>query len=378
MSIIVNNTDNQLNINSNGVLDVYAVKSIKSVSRGIDNTGNYYIAINFIANDKNNSLRIYLKDVTSPVTWTNNLTGANAALADIRDWLSEVIEVEISEANDSILIYGYDGANNQPVSVDSNGQVNTNVHDGTGNAITSTTIGSDTALDVNIAGGVTLSVNLDANDDEVSIYGSNGGTPTAVAVNASGQVAVQDGGGSLTVDGTVAATQSGAWSVTNLANSGVDIGDVTINNAAGASAVNIQDGGNSITVDAVNLDIRDLSHLVDTIKIYGSNNANPVSTDVAGNIGIWDGNNSITVDGGTGIQRTPTFLRPTGVSGTVSAGTFSMSFASVGTANATVGSITLKPGETLNFDAGAINNTLGAVSYSTLTAGAELIIITLT
>lgn len=35
------------------------------------------------------------------------------------------------------------------------------------------------------------------------------------------------------------------------ANSGVDIGDVTINNASGASAVNIQDGGNAITVDAV-------------------------------------------------------------------------------------------------------------------------------
>jgi hypothetical protein len=33
------------------------------------------------------------------------------------------------------------------------------------------------------------------------------------------------------------------------ANSGVDVGDVTINNAAGASAVNIQDGGNTITVD---------------------------------------------------------------------------------------------------------------------------------
>lgn len=33
------------------------------------------------------------------------------------------------------------------------------------------------------------------------------------------------------------------------ANSGVDIGDVTINNAAGAAAVNIQDGGNSITID---------------------------------------------------------------------------------------------------------------------------------
>jgi hypothetical protein len=49
-------------------------------------------------------------------------------------------------------------------------------------------------------------------------------------------LAVTDNGGSLTVDGTVAATQSGAWSVTNL-------------NGAGAAAVNIQDGGNSITID---------------------------------------------------------------------------------------------------------------------------------
>jgi hypothetical protein len=80
-----------------------------------------------------------------------------------------------------------------------------------------------------------------------------------------------------------------------------------------------------------------------------------------------------------GVQRTPTFLRPTGVNGSVAAGTFSMSFASVGTGNAIVGGVTLKPGETLNFDAGAINNTLGSVAYDTLTnAGAELIIITLT
>lgn len=67
-------------------------------------------------------------------------------------------------------------------------------------------------------------------------------------VNASGAaVPVTDNGGSLTVDGTVAATQSGTWTLG--ANSGVDIGDVTVNNAAGASAVNVQDGGNSLTVD---------------------------------------------------------------------------------------------------------------------------------
>jgi hypothetical protein len=80
----------------------------------------------------------------------------------------------------------------------------------------------------------------------------------------------------------------------------------------------------------------------------------------------------------TGVARTPNFLRPTGASGTVAAGTFSMSFASVGTGNATVGGMILKPGETINFDAGALNNTLGAVAYNTMTPGAELIIITLT
>lgn len=80
----------------------------------------------------------------------------------------------------------------------------------------------------------------------------------------------------------------------------------------------------------------------------------------------------------TGVERTPNFLRPTGSLGTVTAGTFSMSFASVGTGNATVGGMTLKPGETINFDAGALNNTLGAVAYDTTAVGAELIIITLT
>lgn len=81
----------------------------------------------------------------------------------------------------------------------------------------------------------------------------------------------------------------------------------------------------------------------------------------------------------TSVARTTNFLRPTGSNGTVASGSFSMSFASVGTANAIVGGIILKPGETINFDAGALNNTLGAVAYDTTTnVGAELIIITLT
>ena len=94
-------------------------------------------------------------------------------------------------------------------------------------------------------------------------------------------------------------------------------------------------------------------------------------------VNIQDGGNSITVDGGVGVQRTPTILR-TSTNSSVAAGAYSVSFASVGTVNATVGGVTLKPGETINFDAGAINNTLGAVVYNSSAVGAELLIITLT
>jgi hypothetical protein len=102
-----------------------------------------------------------------------------------------------------------------------------------------------------------------------------------------------------------------------------------------------------------------------------------VEVNASGHVNISDGGGSITVDGGTGVQRTPTFLRPAGLSGTIPAGRYSMSFANVGTINATVGGITLKPGESVSFDAGAINNTLGSVSYNATGAGGELLIISL-
>jgi len=52
-------------------------------------------------------------------------------------------------------------------------------------------------------------------------------------------------------DVTVAALPlpSGAATSALQTQPGVDIGDVTVNNASGAAAVNIQDGGNTITVD---------------------------------------------------------------------------------------------------------------------------------
>jgi hypothetical protein len=190
-----------------------------------------------------------------------------------------------------------------------------------GNLLTSTTIGADTGLDVNIIGGVTLEVNLDAADDQVGIYGYvNGaaGSPVPLNVNASGQVAIQDGGNSITVDGTV---ELGATTLTALEN-------ITVQNGAGAAAVNIQDGGNSITVD-----------------------------------------------GGTGVSRTPNAIRPTNTSGTVTGTIYSISVANVGAANGTVltALTTIKPGEVLNFSADAINNFFTSFDYNA--TGTEFIII---
>lgn len=156
---------------------------------------------------------------------------------------------------------------------------------------------------------------------DVALIDASGNLQVLVGNGAAGAaVNIQDGGNSITVDGTVAATQSGTWNIgtvatitnpvtvtaTNLdirdlafatdkvdvsgstlgANSGVDIGDVTINNGAGAAAVNIQDGGNSITVDgsvsitgsvtvtATALDIRPLTLATDAVKISGNTSAN--------------------------------------------------------------------------------------------------------
>jgi hypothetical protein len=185
-----------------------------------------------------------------------------------------------------------------------------------------TSILADTAnIDTNIAAILADTANIDTNvasilSDTSSIDGklpASLGQTTAInslaVVLASDQsvIPVGDNGGSLTVDGTIAATQSGTWNINDIsgtislptgaatlleqqsqtallgtidadtsalagtvsgselqvdvvtsalptgaataANQLPDGHNVTVDNASGASAVNIQDGGNSITVD---------------------------------------------------------------------------------------------------------------------------------
>ena len=200
---------------------------------------------------------------------------------------------------------------------------------------------------ITVDGSVTVSsTNLDIRDlvfatDKVDVSGStvdlSAGSLAALesitVQNGAGAAAVniQDGGNSITVDGTIAATQSGTWTVglsedhnygsiganslrvasqignatgaadfnagatgaqtlrveANISASSLSaLESITVQNPSGAGAVNIQDGGNSITVDAVDLDIRDLSHSQDSIKIGDGTDFLAVNTDGSINVVI--------------------------------------------------------------------------------------------
>jgi hypothetical protein len=72
----------------------------------------------------------------------------------------------------------------------------------------------------------------------------------------------------------------------------------------------------------------------------------------------------------------PTIIRPDNTSSIIESGAFSVSFANVhASGNSTINGIILKAGETINFNAGAVHNTLGRFDY--VATGSELLIIVL-
>jgi len=105
---------------------------------------------------------------------------------------------------------------------------------------------------------------------------------------------------------------SGTPTVDISASSLAALESVTVQNAGGASAVNIQDGGNSITVDASNLDIRDLTHVSDSVKIgdgtdfLAINADGSINTVEAAVAGIADYNTAAAVAGGGSSTHTYT------------------------------------------------------------------------
>ena len=239
------------------------------------------------------------------------------------------------------------------------GGLDVNLHDGAGTAITSTTIGADTGVDVNIIGGVTLDVTITEANDSILVYGNDGTTNRKIKTDANGELQVDV----LTMPATFAedtahvSGNTGAFVLgvrndlnTVMTNADGDYSPVAVNSAG---AVAIQDGGNSITTDTLQLPT--------TIG----------QTNMAGSVSVTLANNQL------GIARTTGMIRPTtsGNVNTVAANFFSVSVANVGAANGSVlgGAANIKPGEVLNFSADAVNNYFTTFAYDA--TGTEFIII---
>ena len=80
------------------------------------------------------------------------------------------------------------------------------------------------------------------------------------------------------------------------------------------------------------------------------------------------------VNNTTASQRVPNLVRATGA-GTIASLTYDFSVSNVGAGNGTILGGTIKPGETLNFAAGALGNYYAANSISYNGTGTELVII---
>lgn len=155
-----------------------------------------------------------------------------------------------------------------PAAVSDGDSVLAYLRDGSGASISST--GGALHVDIQNASIAVTATDLDIRDlafatDKVDVSGSS-------------NVAVTDGGGSLTVDGTVAATQSGSWTVgvsgtvavtQSTSPWVVSATDLDIRDLSNATdSVTAHQGGSwTVTATATDLDIRDLTHASDSIKI---------------------------------------------------------------------------------------------------------------
>lgn len=75
----------QLKITNGSNEEFYKFETMKSISPAVDAKGNWYVAINFIANDKNNSLRLYTETISNIVI-PNTQDGATILARIISQW----------------------------------------------------------------------------------------------------------------------------------------------------------------------------------------------------------------------------------------------------------------------------------------------------
>lgn len=132
-------------------------------------------------------------------------------------------------------------------------------------------VNADGSIDTNVSATDLDIRDLSHTQDSVKV----GDGTDFLAVNADGSINITDNGGSLTVDATdldIRDLDSAQDSVEVLQathdnlnlNANLQVGDADV---ANGNPVPVSDAGGSLTVDATDLDIRDLSHTQDSVKI---------------------------------------------------------------------------------------------------------------
>jgi len=165
-----------------------------------------------------------------------------------------------TETNGDVVVKVVDSTTpSQGLNVDAAGKVTTKLNDGAGNAVTSQASGAQQALDVGINVGGTQ---IDPRQVR-ALTASDTVTVVATDLDIRNLVFATD---KVDVSGSTVALD--ATTLAALENT-----SVTVTNAAGAAAVNIQDGGNSITVDGT-VAVSNLPATVDTN--YGTVGANTI------------------------------------------------------------------------------------------------------
>lgn len=76
-------------------------------------------------------------------------------------------------------------------------------------------------------------------------------------------------------------------------------------------------------------------------------------------------------------ERTSEITRATNSTGIIPGNIYSFSFANVGTSDVTLDGVLIKPGESVTFDAGDLNNTLINTMPYDCTGGGEVLIVTI-
>lgn len=326
------------------------------------------------------------------------------------------LEVNINQANDSILIYGFDGVANQPISVTPTGEVNIRPLTCTDtvslcfdNAGTPTQVSDTNPLPVN---AIVTVPNLDCSTDSVAICDGAG---NALLIDSNGSINsnlyAQDASTGLPQPVTLTGLGTANALDVNITNTGLDIRPLTCTDEVSLC-------NNGATVDSSNplpVDAGALTPSADGVGMYGSTDGGTnwtavqvdsfgvVSTNstIVGPIGNQDCDNSVAVslctDQAQDLADIKTAVAspfamnldsinvPNGVTGDLDLpiSIKSITFYSTGTAPVTLsvngGTTTfpLAPGTSLNLDPGNPVAYYDGVTfqYNTTTAGATLLII---